>query len=435
MKRHTATLHGKRQRRYKLLFSDGDIRWSKLRSKLSRAEVITPCADIPAAARPYYIGCTDPGCAREWVSNSLGEVLLRGVRSYYMVVGGLSGFDTLAVLLGRPTSRPQRIVLFDRDEGALAFGRLMISLVKHCVSRAGLLHAIFGRCPSTWESVHGPLTAHTMLDYLRSTVDEDMITSVRRALPLACRSLYDTIVKVAAYGLDSGERHEAGMVGLPMRRVWPCWGLRRGCPPHASGLCGGGHETFHYNEVGWLGDEGSYTLVREGLCGGEGVAALPVSFEQIDLGEMTLPACHSVELPGGRADTHAHVVYMSNADQSAKFLPMGRQGVERQLGESVEWNGEHSTVLLASTLALSRVCGARVDLVARRAQPGERPSDERLPTNTSKVEAWVDDVAQDEALHSALQALRRHELRQCLERDDLALDPSCLNHVLHLLHE
>eukprot|EP00966_Prymnesium_polylepis_P032441 754532-Prymnesium_polylepis.1 len=39
MKRHTATLLCKRRRRrYKLLFSDGDIRWSKLRSKRSRAE-------------------------------------------------------------------------------------------------------------------------------------------------------------------------------------------------------------------------------------------------------------------------------------------------------------------------------------------------------------------------------------------------------------
>jgi len=349
-----------------------------------------------------------------------------------MVVGGLSGFDTLAELLGRPNSRPQRIVLFDRDEGALDLGRLMICLVMHCATRAALLHAIFGRCPSAWESAHGPLTAQTMLSYLRAAVDEPTIASVRRALPSAHRSLYDTIVKVAAYGIDTGDCHEAGMVGLPMRRVWPCWGLRRGCPPHASGLCGGGHETFHYNEVGWLGAERSYTLVREALCGSEGAAALPVSFERIDLGEMTLPACQPAEASGGRA----HVVFMSNADQSAKFLPRGRQGVERQLGESTEENGERSTVLLVSTLALTRVRGAAVDLIARRSQPGERPWDERReerpPTWTK---AHVDGVAQDEALREALQALRRLELYRCLERDDVALDQSSLNHVLQMLHE
>jgi len=321
-------------------------------------------------------------------------------------------------------------VLFDRDEGALDFGRLMIILVKHCVSRAALLHAIFGRCPCTWESVHGRLTAGTMLDYLRAPVDEAMIASVRQALPVAHRSLYDTLVKAVTYGVDVGERHEDRMVGLPMRRVWPCWGMRRGCPPHASGLCGGGHETFHYNEAGWLRDERSYTLVREALCGGESMAALPVSFERIDLSEMRLPACQPVGSSGSRAVTSdlQHVVYMSNADQSVKFLPMGRQEVERQLGESRECNGERSSVLLASTLALSRVRGARVDLVARRARPNERPWDERPPSQGV-------DVTHGKALRSALQALRRHELHRCLERDDVALDRSCLDHVLQMLHE
>ena len=436
MNQQKACLHGKRRRRYKLLFSDGDIRWSKLRSKHSRVELITPCADVLEAARPYYIGSTDPGCARAWVSKSLREALPLSVGSYYMVVGGLSGFDTLAELLAR--QRPQRIVLFDRDEGALDLARLMIRLVALCASRAALLHAIFGRCPSAWQSAYGPLTAETMLDYLRAPVDEPTIASVRRALPSAHRPLYDTIVKATAYGIDTGDRHEAGMVGLPMRRVWPCWGMRRDCPPHASGLCGGGHETFHYNEVGWLGAERSYILVREALCGSESVPALPVSFERIDLGEMTLPACQPATVSGGRAHArphaHAHVVYMSNADQSAKFLPMGRQGVERQLGESIDENGERSTVLLVSTLALSRVCGEAVELIMRRAQPGERPWDERReerPPPWTKVEG----VAKEEALRKALQALRRHELHRCLERDDVALDQSRLNHVLQMLHE
>ena len=411
------------------MFSDGDTRWSKLNSRRSKPEAIP-------AARPFYIGCTDPGCARAWVSKSLREALLPSVGSYYMVVGGLSGFDALAELLVHPSSRPQRIVLFDRDQGALAFGRLMVSLVKHCVSRAALLHAIFGRCPSAWQSVHGPLTAQTMFLYLRAPVDEPHIASVRRALPPAHRSLYDAIVKVAAFGIDDGI--EAGMAGLPTRRVWPCWGRLRCCPPLTSSLCGGANETFHYGEVGWLGDEKSYLLVRQAFCGSEGtqraslpvndehgyeLSALPVSYEQLDLSEMCLS---EMRLGPGqpRGSAHAHVVYMSNADQSAKFLPMGRGGVESQLGLSVERNGERSTVLLASTLAFSRICGARVDRIATRPQV-----DERARAKTEGVKRH------GEALLSSLEALRRHELRRCLERDDVALGQSCLNQILQILHE
>ena len=57
--------------------------------------------------------------------------------------------------------------------------------------------------------------------------DEDG-ASVREALPPAQRPLYDTVLRAACAGLDWGDQPpERGMVGLPARRIWPCWGLRR----------------------------------------------------------------------------------------------------------------------------------------------------------------------------------------------------------------
>ena len=236
------TVTPKQKRKYRLRFEDGEVRWSTLARK-KRFEVLPPVSTAPLQAslyneaaecdsRPYYIGATDPGCARAWVMETLRSDEVRrtvrrhGVDGFYMCVGGLSGLDALAVLLELP-ARPQRVVLFDRDEGALGFGRLMVSLVAHCESRAVLMRALFGRCPTAWEQTHAPLSASTQSRFLRTDADEPFLASVREALPPAQRPLYDTVLQAACAGLDWGDQPEPGMVGLPARRIWPCWGPKR----------------------------------------------------------------------------------------------------------------------------------------------------------------------------------------------------------------
>ena len=95
------------------------------------------------------------------------------------------------------------------------------------------------------------------------------------------------------------------------------------------GLCGGGHETFHFGEVGWLASEESYNRVRTALVGS---AALPVEFRKIDLNAPRLDAVS----PASNMHACMHVVYVSNADQSTKFLTGGRQGLERALQLQLE---------------------------------------------------------------------------------------------------
>ena len=224
----------RRKRKYRIRLEDGQVRWSKL-ARRKRFDVLPPASSYDEAAgndrRPYYIGATDPGCARAWVVQTLRTYSARrsmlDIDGFYMCVGGLSGFDALAVLLELP-ARPRRVVLFDRDEGALGFGRLMVSLVAHCASRAVLMRALFGRCPTAWARTHAPLSPRTMLEFLSTEADEPFLASVREALPPAQRPLYDTVLRAACAGLDWGDQPpERGMVGLPARRIWPCWGLRR----------------------------------------------------------------------------------------------------------------------------------------------------------------------------------------------------------------
>ena len=392
----------RKKSRYRLKFDDGDMRWSKL-DGTSRVETLPPAQ----ANRPYYIGSTDPGQGRTWVCEALLGVPTQ-IDAYYMCVGGLSGFDAFAVLLANPVSRPMRLVIYDRDDGAISFGRLMVALVRQCASRSHLLHAIFGRCPAAWERLHQPLTARSMFDYLNTDIDGEHLASVRLALPAPLQPLYDTVVRAAAYALDYGDRQEAGMIGMPARRVWPCWELQRGCRPLASGLGGGGSETFHYGEAGWLSDDCSYELVRRALVGN---TALPLAFAALDLNDMRLEA-----IQGDRS----HCVYISNADQSTKFLPLGREGLERRLSQQVA----DASVLLVSTRALSRVYSAHVDLIACRL-PVERTTSDGVS------------VAAEARLQAALKALRRRELCVCLELfgDELALDQRHLNFVLGALHE
>ena len=159
-----------------------------------------------------------------------------------------------------------------------------------------------------------------------------------------------------------------------MRPLATSWPLR-------SGLCGGSNETFHFGEVGWLSDDASYGAVRDAI------ASLPLTFELLDLNAMR------VEPP---TPPHGmHVVFISNADQSAKFLQHGRRGLEQALGGQ-------GRMLLVSTLAVSHVHGVSVDTIAERSLIEEKSTLLRAPNESS-------------AQLAALKALRHHELRLYLE--------------------
>ena len=100
------------KRKYQVRFSDGDMRWSRLK----RVPLPEPPAE-GSSDRPYYIGTTDPGVAREWVAHQLslwaaGSSSHR-IGTYYMCVGGLSGFDGLLALCTHGAT-VDRLVLYDR---------------------------------------------------------------------------------------------------------------------------------------------------------------------------------------------------------------------------------------------------------------------------------------------------------------------------------
>ena len=136
------------------------------------------------------------------------------------------------------------------------------------------------------------------------------------------------------------------------------------------------------------------------------IASLPLTFELLDLNAM------QVEPP--TPPNAMHVVFISNADQSAKFLLHGRRGLEQTLGRQ-------GRTLLVSTLAVSLVRGVRVDTIAERSL-----IDEKLVAGEAQVET---------AHLTALEALRHHELRQYLEHGAGSLDQRCLNQVLAALHD
>eukprot|EP00931_Biecheleriopsis_adriatica_P103527 TRINITY_DN78352_c0_g1_i1.p1 TRINITY_DN78352_c0_g1~~TRINITY_DN78352_c0_g1_i1.p1 ORF type:complete len:232 (+),score=36.56 TRINITY_DN78352_c0_g1_i1:20-715(+) len=146
-----------RKRKYKLQFADCDPVWSSLDRKRLRFELlldgwtpVKPVAPACASKRPHYVGSTDPGWVRDWMSQSLRKALpIRSVDTYYTCVGGFSGFDGVA-LLSKCGTIPRRLILYDRDEEALVYGQLMLALVRLCQSRAELMLAIFGRCPESW---------------------------------------------------------------------------------------------------------------------------------------------------------------------------------------------------------------------------------------------------------------------------------------------
>ena len=101
------------KRKYQVRFADGDMRWSRLK----RVPLPEPPAD-GSSGRPYYIGTTDPGVAREWVARQLSLWAAAGsasrkIGTYYMCVGGLSGFDGLLALCTHGAT-VDRLVLYDR---------------------------------------------------------------------------------------------------------------------------------------------------------------------------------------------------------------------------------------------------------------------------------------------------------------------------------
>lgn len=262
-----------RKRPFQIAFEDalekrGRTEWSALdRKKLRFSPLLGGSLDVAGSKptfslpeRPFYIGSTDPGSTRRWMSRSLRRTLpFSTIDTYYMCVGGLSGFDGLTLLAQRGLEI-RRVVLFDRDEAALAYGKLVLQLLGLCPNRLDFIQAIFGRRP---EGQQG-LSADNMFQFLQCPVDVDFIARVRQALPRRCRKLYDVVVQSAAYGADLDPDCPTL---LPRRRLWPCWGLARHAPP-LSGLHGGGNETFHFGETGWLASESKYRALRSLLAAG-----------------------------------------------------------------------------------------------------------------------------------------------------------------------
>ena len=326
------------------------------------------------------------GCARAWVYDRLFSHLpILSVDTYYMCVGGLSGFDGL-LAMSRRGATLRRLVFYDRDPQALAYARLIHVLIGFSMNRDALLMSLFGRDPSLQQS---PLSKHSMFSYIETEVDTAHIARIRRRLPTTLRPLYDTVVTSTAHGVD----HSADGMELPQRRVWPCWGLRRSFWPFkAKGLYGGGNETFHYNELGWLADDESYNRLR-GILFGKGASI--VEFELLDLNAFKLG-------PLSR-DCEGHVLFISNADQSRKFLHSSRREFEMHLGRQCR------SLLLISTMEISMLYSpdgshTHVESLAERSQADEAASKD--------LGAWSEE---DEG---ALKRARRVECLRMLESAD-----------------
>ncbi|CAE8616067.1 unnamed protein product [Polarella glacialis] len=333
--------------------------------------------------------------------------------TYYMCVGGLSGFDGI-VALRKAGASLRRVVLYDRDDDALVHGQLMLALIQTCPTRAKLLRAVFGRCPEAWQREQGcPLTADSMFNFLRSQeIDIEFVLQTRRSLPRPLRPHFDVLVQAAAYGCDPDE--DCSGV-LPRRRLWPCWGLGRRCPPIEVGLHGGGDETFNYGEAGWLADDASYVLLRSVVAplssessdplqspqvsaphqmalDTECQTAVEVSFRKLDLNDMQLDAVSS--------GCDGHVLFISNADENPKFL-RSRDALECQLFES-----ECGRVLVASAL--------RITIVRGRGRL-RRILAERSRHDSSRHGTGLQPASESNDAQS-LRLLRRHELLEHLKR-------------------
>eukprot|EP00401_Gymnodinium_catenatum_P029572 CAMPEP_0117478852 /NCGR_PEP_ID=MMETSP0784-20121206/11577_1 /TAXON_ID=39447 /ORGANISM="" /LENGTH=476 /DNA_ID=CAMNT_0005273249 /DNA_START=1 /DNA_END=1431 /DNA_ORIENTATION=+ len=393
------------KREFELCFDDGDSRWCCLDRKKLRFELVLDATgrsppSSPAekldARRPLYFGSTDPGFAREWVGQRLRTAPLPicNVDTYYMCVGGLSGFDGVVALAQRGVHMA-RVVLFDRDDVALIYAELMLALIKLCKTRAELLCTIFGRCPEAWTRAQvgqRELRAESMLDYLRAAVDGDFLQERRRALPRRLRPHFDVLVQAAAHGGDADGQCDA----LPRRRLWPCWGMCRRLHGTKASLRGSGcgHETYHYGETGWLADDASYSALRSVV----GVAGPEVTCRSMDL--------NYVELDPLRPDYDGHVLFISNADENSKFI-LSRDALERRLGQQ-------GKVMVVSLTKITVVDGAASSL-------------RLLAERTTRIEARAPRGrdAPDHEMETALQAFRRWELLHHLESRSKPL-PSAL---------
>jgi len=384
------------KRKFLLSFVDGDLRWSSMDRKRLRFEVLAAsrersgqqqedaeaspsvAASFSRDARPYYIGSTDPAYRRAWFDRQLGQALpIRNWDTYYMCVGGLSGFDGL-VSLCKAGASVSRVILFDRDEHALAYGHLMLTLIQNCPTRDHLLRAVFGRSPQTCMAGQ-QLTAASMMDFLRLDVDAEFIRRMKRTLPAKLRPIFDAVVQAAAYGADPDPDCSA----IPRRRLWPCWSQGRRLPPMKEQLHGGSAETFHYGSVGWLATDGAYALLRDHLCRAE------VTCRMLDLNEAGLDEV--------RPCSHGHVLYISNADENDKFL-RSRRTLERRLSKQCK------AVLVVSCAQVTLVTQGtrRAELVASCREEEPLCNDEEAGDGAILTE-------------SAMQSLRRYELLRHLK--------------------
>jgi len=238
------------------------------------------------------------------------------------------------------------------------------------------------------------------------------ITEIRSLLSCeSLREIYDRVVLASVRGMD----HKLNQCGsnIPERRVWPCWGLHRAHAVIRGGLCGGGNETMHYNEGGWLLDDDSYWALRQFfLC-----SPSEVKFEHLDLNNVHLP--HT-------AAGHAHTLFISNSDQSKKFLLHGRDALESQIADQCN-------VFLISMTKLTMVMNGKVEHLSERSQ-----EDEKLPLVS-------DDSCKRTSLLK-LKELRRQEMLMHLHSTNEGVmwgtpeaNPSdrlwCFNQVLSLLYD
>ena len=275
----------------------------------------------------------------------------------------------------------------------------MVALIQLCTSRRQLVRALFGRDPGKRSS----LCPENMVEWLHGEVDDQFITEIQHKLPQDLQILYNKVVQCTA----SAEDWEDDLGGsVPVRRVWPCWGLHRGCAQVRGAVRGGRQETLHYNEVGWLSSNSGYKQIRELLL----LRATEVQYELSDLNSF---GCLS------RSPYH-QVLYISNADQSSKFIDMSRE----QLEEAVAARCGGGPLLLVSTTCISLVQMKAAGELKIEQWASRHQGDERLPVTAPNWEG------------SGVAELQRLEVRRLLERNGNQMSEQWdMNTVLGLLHE
>ncbi|CAE8597802.1 unnamed protein product [Polarella glacialis] len=298
--------------------------------------------------RPRYLGCTESAEVRQATSRALlrtwsersGGGACDSAHEFWMVVGGLTGLDSLCAM-ARSQIEVQKLVLFDCDPLQLSYGELMLALVGICPNRESFVRALFGRSMAAWGRLVG---ASNMLDFLDLPVMPEVEQEMTAGLPPKLRGLYATVFGCIA-------RQES----WPL--AWPSFGQSEKLPKSRRGavqlsnaqrrLGGGRNEAFHINEAGWLKDEASYAFVRNTLTSLDACKG-GLELRLLNLGDMK-PSHNGCR----------RVLFISNIDGSPQFLDgvaleslrQSLRGLGGQASAKVDGGGEASSggTLLLST--------------------------------------------------------------------------------------